>query len=280
MRLPCVCSGRSRLTDSCARCGVGYKGLMSARLSTSLAERTVRWSSCLNVRDLGGLPLAGGGRTRYGAIVRADGLFRLTSAGLDEVRAYGIRTVIDLRYPDELARRPNPYSGLSDSGVTLVHASMMDMDNAAIVSLDRQHLPWVDWNVEMLRLARPQILTILRTRALARPGGSIYHCHAGKDRTGLLSILIESLVGVYDEAIADDYVASNENLKHVYAEIIAQYPIGSAERLRLETDMPCRTETVHATLAYLRTQHGDVENYLLHIGLEPEAIAALRARLV
>jgi protein tyrosine/serine phosphatase len=252
---------------------------MSATLASSLAERTVRWSSCLNVRDLGGLPLTGGGRTRFGAVVRADGLFRLTPTGLEEVHAYGIRTVIDLRYPDELARRPNPYSTLPDHGVTLVHASMMDMDNAAIVSLDRQHLPWVDWNVEMLRLARPQILTIMRTLAFASPGGSIYHCHAGKDRTGLLSILIESLVGVDDDAIADDYVASNENLKHVYAEILAQYPIGSAERLRLETDMPCRAETAHATLAHLRKRHGGVEDYLLQIGLEPQAIAALRARL-
>lgn len=252
---------------------------MSATLSTALTERTVRWSACLNVRDLGGLPVKGGGRTRFGAIVRADGLFRLSPAGFEEVRAYGIRTVIDLRYHDELARRPNPYSALPDSGVTLVHASMMDMDNAAIVSLDRQHLPWVEWNVEMLRLARPQISTIIRTLAYARPGGSIYHCHAGKDRTGLLSILIESLVGVDEDAIADDYVASNENLKHVYAEIIAQYPIGSTERIRLETDMPCRAETVHATLAHLGARHGGVEGYLLEIGLEPEAIAALRARL-
>jgi len=244
-----------------------------------MTERTLRWSSCLNVRDLGGLPLVSGGRTRFGAIVRADGLFRLSPTGLEQVRAYGIRTVIDLRYPDELARRPNPYSPLSDGGVTLVHASMMDMDNAAIVSLDRQHLPWLDWNVEMLRLARPQILTILRTLAYASPGGSIYHCHAGKDRTGLLSILIESLVGVEDHAIADDYVASNENLKHVYAEILAQYPAGSAERTRLETDMPCRAETVHATLAHLRAGHGGVEAYLLEIGLEPHAIVALRARL-
>jgi protein tyrosine/serine phosphatase len=131
----------------------------------------------------------------------------------------------------------------------------------------------------MLRLARPQISTIIRTLAYARPGGSVYHCHAGKDRTGLLSILIESLVGVDEDAIADDYVASNENQKHVYAEIIAQYPIGSTERIRLETDMPCRAETVHATLAHLRARHGGVEGYLLEIGLEPEAIAALRARL-
>ena len=258
---------------------MGYKGAMSATLSTTLAERTVRWSSCLNVRDLGGLPLRSGGQTRFGAIVRADGLFRLSAIGLEEVRAYGIRTVIDLRYHDELARRPNPYGALPDGGVTLVHASMMDMDNAAIVSLDRQHLPWVEWNVEMLRLARPQILTILRTLAYASPGGSVYHCHAGKDRTGLLSILIEDAVGVEDAAIADDYVASNENLKHVYAEILAQYPIGSAERTRLETDMPCRAETVHATLAHLRARHGGVEAYLLEIGLEPEAIATLRARL-
>ena len=220
-----------------------------------------------------------GGCTRFGAVVRADGLFRLTDAGFREVHDYGVRTVIDLRYHDELARRPNPYTALPDSGITLVHASMMDMDNAEIVSLDRQHLPWLDWNAEMLRLARPQILTILRTLAFASPGASIYHCHAGKDRTGLLSVLIEALVGVEDDAIAGDYVASNENLKHVYAEILAQYPIGSTERNRLETDMPCRAETVHRTLAHLRDAYGGVESYCRQIGLEAGAITALRARL-
>lgn len=64
-------------------------------------RRTLTWDGCLNVRDLGGLPTATGGRTRHRAVVRADNLDRLTAEGWEALRAYGIRTVIDLRNADE-----------------------------------------------------------------------------------------------------------------------------------------------------------------------------------
>lgn len=72
----------------------------------ALSARHLDWQACYNVRDLGGLPLTGGGKTRWGSIVRADLLARLTPAGRGAMLAYGVRTVIDLRGPHEVKEEP------------------------------------------------------------------------------------------------------------------------------------------------------------------------------
>src|SRR5262245_42739503 len=74
-------------------------------------RRSLSWSGCYNVRDLGGLAVAPAGRTRFRTIVRADNVCRLTQKGWTEVVEYGVRTVVDLRSPSEidadLATRPS-----------------------------------------------------------------------------------------------------------------------------------------------------------------------------
>ncbi|MCB0032783.1 MAG: tyrosine-protein phosphatase [Anaerolineales bacterium] len=67
----------------------------------------LEWEGCYNVRDLGGLPLQAGGVTKSGRIIRADLLGRLTEAGKAAALAYGVRTVMDLRPPDEAAEEPS-----------------------------------------------------------------------------------------------------------------------------------------------------------------------------
>src|SRR3954453_22259393 len=64
--------------------------------------RHLDWDGCRNVRDLGGLPTADGRVTRVGALVRADALDRLTTAGWAALWGHGVRTVVDLRNADEL----------------------------------------------------------------------------------------------------------------------------------------------------------------------------------
>lgn len=243
------------------------------------AERVLRFDACLNVRDLGGLPLRGGGLTRFGAFVRADGLFRLSEDGLRAVRDYGVDTVIDLRFPDELQRRPNPFEERADLGVRLVHISLMDVTNEEILAVDRAQLPWLKWNKAMLQLAGPQIGMILRTLARSGPGAALYHCHAGKDRTGLVSVLLEGLAGVEDDAIAADYVATNVFLRDVYAEILAEYAPDSPEHVRLSAEMPCKPVTALGTLHFLREQYGGPEGYMKSVGVDATDIAALRRKL-
>ena len=70
-------------------------------------HRHLDWNGCFNVRDLGGLPAADGRLTRWGAVVRADAVDRLTESGWAALQAHGIRTVIDLRNDSELRSDPD-----------------------------------------------------------------------------------------------------------------------------------------------------------------------------
>ncbi|HEY6927887.1 MAG TPA: tyrosine-protein phosphatase, partial [Steroidobacteraceae bacterium] len=75
-------------------------------------KRHLDFPALLNARDLGGYPTLDGSITRWRSLVRSDDLSQLTSAGLEALSSYGIETVIDLRWPDEVTEMPNPVQGL------------------------------------------------------------------------------------------------------------------------------------------------------------------------
>ena len=103
-----------------------------ARPGENPADRHLDWDGCFNVRDLGGIPLAGGGETRRGALVRADCIDGLSAEGWSALEAHGVRTVIDLRNEDERAldgsRRPD--------GIETLHLPLDAIDDSDF---------WDDW---------------------------------------------------------------------------------------------------------------------------------------
>jgi protein-tyrosine phosphatase len=97
-----------------------------------IADRNLDWPGCFNARDLGGLRTTEGRETRRRAVVRSDNLDHLTGEGWAELRAYGVRTVIDLRNDDERPTHPEPRA----SGLTTVHVPLDDLDDTRF---------WADW---------------------------------------------------------------------------------------------------------------------------------------
>jgi protein tyrosine/serine phosphatase len=73
-------------------------------------SRDLDWPDCQNVRDLGGLPTADGGRIRSGALIRADSLQFLSADGVDAVRRAGVSRVLDLRADSEVGMFPTPFT--------------------------------------------------------------------------------------------------------------------------------------------------------------------------
>jgi protein tyrosine/serine phosphatase len=84
--------------------------------------RRLAWDGCLNARDLGGYPTGDGGRTRWGAVVRSDSVAALTEAGRQALLDYGVRSMVDLRLPQEVAAHPNPFAEPGDHGVAYTNA--------------------------------------------------------------------------------------------------------------------------------------------------------------
>jgi len=252
--------------------------------SSKLHPRHLEWEGTINARDTGGLR-AGGGVVRDGALVRSDVLNGLTPAGVAALTEHGVRTVIDVRGPDEAADEWDRYpikgdgtvgylnrpfrTGLKPERLEHVHAVYRDAQSRE--ELNRADL---DYN-------QPGIAGIVGAIADAPPGGVLVHCHAGKDRTGMVMALALAAVGVSDEDIADDYALTQLVLDQIMNEWLKEIGVtDEEERERLmRLGNPSR-EAMLDTLAYLRHRYGGAERYLLDGGMTSEQLQRLRARLV
>ncbi|MGE0543517.1 MAG: tyrosine-protein phosphatase [Dehalococcoidia bacterium] len=180
-------------------------------------ERHLDWDGCYNVRDLGGLATIDGRRTRRGAVVRADGLDRLTTIGWAALRAHGIRTVIDLRNDDEIVSMPDTAPRPTD--LTTIHVPLDDSADTEFWQYCWSNaLDGTPLYYQLFLDRKPErCAAAVRAVARAEPGGVVFHCGAGRDRTGLVSLLLLALVGVVSEEIAADYDMSTPRLHPMWA---------------------------------------------------------------
>ncbi len=233
------------------------------------ANRHLDWDGCFNVRDLGGIPVAGGGETRRGAVIRADCLDGLTPAGWAALWEHGVRTVIDLRNEDErgpAARPPGlatfelPLDGVDDTEFWEGWESAPEFATPFYYGPHLERFPE--------RSAR-----VLAAIARAEPGGVLVHCVSGRDRTGQISMLLLALAGVAPDDIAADYALSAERLPSRY-ESLGEPDQGPELESFLGGRSTSARELIVSTLASL-----DLEATLRRGGLTESDLAALRERL-
>ena len=164
-------------------------------------ERHLTWDGCINVRDLGGL-----GRIRHGALVRADALQNLSAEGWLALERHGIRTVIDLRNPDEIGEDVAP----RPPGLTTIRIPLDGMEDTEFWAqwLDRPEFGTPHYYRPWLARFPDRAARALAAIARAQPGGVAYHCGIGRDRTGLITGLICAALGVPGQEAAEDYALS------------------------------------------------------------------------
>jgi protein-tyrosine phosphatase len=241
-------------------------------------ERTRRlaWEGLLNARDLGGYPAAEGRETRWGAVVRSDSPAALTPAGRQALIGYGVRCIVDLRLPEEVADRPNPFAEPDTHGIAYTNVSFIDP--AAAPPQDVATL--ADDYKRMLDRFHPAVSAVMAAIARAPEGGVLVHCAAGKDRTGLVSALLLGLVGVQSQTIAADYALTAECLRPREQAWLDNGPGERAEREALLARVAPTAEVMLEVLDHLVDRYGGVEAYLLHAGVAPADLDRLRARLL
>ena len=225
----------------------------------------------LNARDLGGYPTADGAVTRRRSLLRADDLAQLSPEGLDALADYGVETVLDLRWPEEIATAPSPVPRRLPA-VRYVSVSLL-ADNPAQWGALGGYCAKEQWKCAVLERLQPQLNAALAAIAAAGPGPLLFHCVAGKDRTGVIAALLLALADVVPDAIAADYAASTGNLREAY---LRRYPDGDPAAI-IEA-VRCPEQAVYNMLDYLASA-GGIRAYLRGIGLDPTKISRLRARL-
>lgn len=233
-------------------------------------RRVLNVPSLHNIRDLGGYPTVDGAITRWRSLLRADDPAQLTAAGLQALLDLGLQTVIDLRWPEEVAASPHPLP--RQPQLQYRHISLLAQSQQVWGRLSGEG-PKENWKCLVLTQVAPQLKEVLQAIAEAPPAPLLFHCVAGKDRTGVIAALLLALADVTPEAIAYDYSVSTEHLREAY---LVRY--ANRDRAEILEALRCPPEGAHRMLEYLQGR-GGIHAFLRQIGLTETHIAQLRARL-
>ena len=241
-------------------------------------DRKLSWDGCPNARDLGGLQTASGSSIRRAALIRSDNFGRLTEAGIAAVEQAGVSLVIDLRSAFELEIEANPFATRASS-VTYRHLPLINDADAEGLELVQKARDATEMYEVMLERFKPQIGAILQAIADAPSGAVVVHCHAGKDRTGLVVALSLALAGVSADVIAEDYALSDQYLQALYEEMLSNQPNDEA-RAQLAALLTSKPESILGALQYIEHQFGGLKGYLESCGLNAGTLERLRSKLL
>jgi protein tyrosine/serine phosphatase len=232
-----------------------------------------------NFRDLGGYPTTDGRHTRWSRLYRSDTLAELTGEDLQMLREIGIASVIDLRTAKEVERtgrgvlggEPIRYVNLSvlpEAGGEQQAAPVNEIGDVA-----ERYLSY-------LEVGKSAFVESFAVMSDAESYPLVFHCHAGKDRTGVLSALVLGCLGVERSAIVDDYALTATRLDLILGRL-RRDPY-YADRMN---EMPpsvfvVEASTMESFLDGLEERHGGAREWALGAGIPAAQLEALERLLV
>ncbi|SCE74671.1 Protein tyrosine/serine phosphatase [Micromonospora echinospora] len=245
-------------------------------MDTPGANRRIPFSAMFNFRDVGGYRGHDGRTVRWGRLYRSDSLHRVDETDRAAFAALGVRTVVDLRRPSEVARdgRVPAYDGLAYRNIHPEHRSWAEQMYDPATSLAGF---LVDRYVALATTGAAGLAEAVGLIADAENAPVVVHCVAGKDRTGIVCALTLALLGVSDTDIAADYALSTEASARFSAWLAASMPEAADPPAPF---LASPAEAMPLFLDELRDRHGSVEGYLRHAGLADAQFDALRAHLL
>ena len=218
--------------------------------------------------------------TRSGVLVRSDSVGHLTPAGLEAMVAYGVTTVIDLRTDAELGgaaadprfRPPQPDAHTRAAGVTYVHLPLVQDVKRRIADATTgvgRYIEIVD--------TRPAAFAAVFNAIAEADGTVLFHCFAGKDRTGIVAAMLLELASVPREHIAADYGETDTCLATQYDVWLTEAAADAREEIR--NDLCCPPDRILGVLDHLDAKWGGVGRYLEAAGVSAVNLEALGSKL-
>ena len=243
-------------------------------------RRLIRLDAVHNFRDLGGYPTDDGRTTRWRRLFRADGLHRLTGADLEQVRDLGLHTVIDLRTAAELAERgtfpqvahPVEFHHVPVLDSTWQHDDRPDGEGAA------DFLEWA--YLDMLRHGPGRFAQAIEQLSVPEALPAVFHCAAGKDRTGVLAMLVLGALGVQHEYIVADYGLTAGGMQRMRAWAQHETPELWARMVETPTMFLAALPEAMGRVIETICADGSIRDYVLSIGVTPEALQRLDDHLL
>jgi protein-tyrosine phosphatase len=214
--------------------------------------------------------------TRWKTILRSGEMQSLTLQSKAALVEYGVRTVVDLRRDIELEERPNVFAdspGIAyhhhDIWGDLIEPDRSDYDDASVF--------WLGHYRMLLDERRSQVCDAVATVADPDNWPVVFHCAAGKDRTGVVAGLVLSLAGVPSAIIAEDYALSARFLLDRFLAVTPpeEIPVGFGWREYQREH--CPLGAMRKTLKHVESVYGGVEGYLAGGGVSQAQVASLRS---
>lgn len=229
-----------------------------------------------NVRELGGYPVKGGGQIAYHRFLRADDISVLSDADVEFLFQYGVRMILDLRSDAEAERAPDRLAGTDGVAYARIPFLGKDVTDATQVNLQEVELGLGTLYAGMLE-SKGIVKALFEAIERAPEGCVLFHCSAGKDRTGVLAMLLMSLAGADKQDCVTNYAQSFINLtrKADIGELLKR-----AEYAKYLSLMYSPPETIEICYDSLMKTYGSAENYLTACGLSPEQLEKVQRRLL
>lgn len=237
-----------------------------------ISNRHFTFDKVLNFRDIGGIRTVDGKQVKWGKIFRSGKLEKLESDEFEAMKTLGIKTVVDLRTVGEVDHAPDnipanagmnwvhiPISGITDEELERTNKEIRKQSAEAFDGAGKME-------TVMERFANQGTKDFAKVFQLLLDNNNsslVYHCTAGKDRTGLLTALILTSLGVSEEVIMQEYLLSNY---YRYHKIERNARLG-AQILGIETEasraiMDVRPNYLNASYKAIKSKYGSIQNYL------------------
>jgi protein-tyrosine phosphatase len=253
----------------------------------------------INTRDLGGIPTKDGRQIVSGKLFRSGKLYNLPLKTLAQLKEMGISTVIDMRIETEI----NEYPDSIPEGVTYIKLPILCTATTGITHDKKMFHTMVTESKRIkkefgnadnyMKSMYSIILFSEESRATLRKffdilieedGGVLWHCSAGKDRAGIGAMLIEGLLGVSDELIIADYVASQrlQRKKRIWQKVgLWIVPVPPRLRRILLVMMNAKRLYIESALAEINEKYGNITNYCKDaLGLTDDQVNLLRKKYI
>lgn len=224
-----------------------------------------------NTRDIGGYPCAKG-TVQWGVFVRSDNPGFLTAKDVEYLRDYGVADVVDLRREEEASNHPSVLVGAEGFTVHPISVShehhFNNIEGDVPGSMSGLY-------IAILEESKAEVAQVMRVFANA-PGAVLFHCAVGKDRTGIMAMLLLDLAGVNEADIVADYAVTEIYMREIYE---AQREVFLTQEVP-DYVLRSRPASMTRVMAHLRDNYGTARGYLQEIGLTAAELERLEARLV
>ncbi len=231
-----------------------------------------------NFREIGGYPTEDGRMIRYHRFIRASSTSHLTEEDIAFLKEFGVVADIDLRSEGEAASSPDRLAGVEGIDYRIIPfagKARVDTDNLAYQSIT---LSMTKLYVRDMIEQHAAVKAIFDYIAKAPEGCILFHCHAGKDRTGILAMLLMYLAGADREDCMTNYEQSFSNLRR--GSVFFASHLANQDDPDFTEFLYSKPDTILQVYEFIERKYAGILPYLLDCGIEWDDIMAVKSRLL